>query len=174
MLWYTREASVAVYVANLPMIWPLLREWFPLLRSLSSASRPSKLPTYAPHAPAGSTHAAAGAGVRLHRLRSLRSLASLAGSQHDARADGPGREAAGFGGAGRGGSPGSDGTRATSWWGVGDIRTEVTIEIERESSEGGAGRGGEGLGCERARVVGREVWIEGGEREKAAFGTQLF
>jgi hypothetical protein len=35
MLWYTREASVAVYVSNLPMIWPLLREWFPILRTLT-------------------------------------------------------------------------------------------------------------------------------------------
>ncbi|KAF2999658.1 hypothetical protein E8E13_000417 [Curvularia kusanoi] len=26
MLWYTREASVALYVANLPSIWPLARE----------------------------------------------------------------------------------------------------------------------------------------------------
>lgn len=31
MLWYTRESSVAVYVGNLPLIWPLLREWFPAL-----------------------------------------------------------------------------------------------------------------------------------------------
>jgi hypothetical protein len=30
MLWYTREASVAVYVSNLPMIWPIIREWFHL------------------------------------------------------------------------------------------------------------------------------------------------
>jgi hypothetical protein len=35
MLWYVREASVAVYVSNLPMIWPLLREWFPCLRGLN-------------------------------------------------------------------------------------------------------------------------------------------
>ncbi len=35
MLWYVREASVAVYVSNLPMIWPLLRDWFPCLRALS-------------------------------------------------------------------------------------------------------------------------------------------
>lgn len=35
MLWYTREASVAVYMSNLPMIWPLLREWFPCLRALT-------------------------------------------------------------------------------------------------------------------------------------------
>ncbi|KAK2607039.1 hypothetical protein N8I77_005748 [Diaporthe amygdali] len=35
MLWYVREASVAVYMSNLPMIWPLLREWFPCLRALT-------------------------------------------------------------------------------------------------------------------------------------------
>ncbi|KAF6829819.1 ubid family decarboxylase [Colletotrichum musicola] len=45
MLWYVREASVAVYVSNLPLIWPLLREWFPLLRGLKTAG---VLPT--PHA----------------------------------------------------------------------------------------------------------------------------
>ncbi|OAL07352.1 hypothetical protein IQ06DRAFT_342090 [Phaeosphaeriaceae sp. SRC1lsM3a] len=32
MLWYTREASVAVYVANLPGIWPLAREHIRFLR----------------------------------------------------------------------------------------------------------------------------------------------
>ncbi|GKT57611.1 hypothetical protein ColTof3_04950 [Colletotrichum tofieldiae] len=36
MLWYIREASVAVYVSNLPLVWPLLREWFPWLRSLKA------------------------------------------------------------------------------------------------------------------------------------------
>ncbi|KAF4628007.1 hypothetical protein G7Y89_g10145 [Cudoniella acicularis] len=35
MLWYTREASVAVYVSNLPLIWPLLKDWFPALRKLT-------------------------------------------------------------------------------------------------------------------------------------------
>lgn len=35
MLWYVREASVAVYVSNLPMIWPMLREWFPSLKYMS-------------------------------------------------------------------------------------------------------------------------------------------
>jgi hypothetical protein len=38
MFWYVREASTAVYVSNLPLIWPLLREWFPILRSSSPAS----------------------------------------------------------------------------------------------------------------------------------------
>jgi hypothetical protein len=32
MLWYVREASVAVYVGNAPMVWPLLREWLPVLK----------------------------------------------------------------------------------------------------------------------------------------------
>jgi hypothetical protein len=35
MLWYVREASTAVYVSNVPMIWPLLREWFPYLKNLT-------------------------------------------------------------------------------------------------------------------------------------------
>lgn len=44
MLWYVREASVAVFVANLPMIWPLLRQWFPFLCKLTPGDppRPSK------------------------------------------------------------------------------------------------------------------------------------
>ncbi|KAJ0382636.1 hypothetical protein COL922a_012146 [Colletotrichum nupharicola] len=36
MLWYIREASVAVYVSNLPLLWPLLREWFPWLKNLKT------------------------------------------------------------------------------------------------------------------------------------------
>jgi hypothetical protein len=35
MLWYVREASTAVYVSNIPMIWPLLREWVPFLRHMT-------------------------------------------------------------------------------------------------------------------------------------------
>lgn len=45
MLWYTREASVAVYVANLPLIWPLLREWIPFLRG-TSKDNSYQLPTH--------------------------------------------------------------------------------------------------------------------------------
>lgn len=36
MLWYIRESSVAMYVANLPMIWPLIREMFPFLKSFGT------------------------------------------------------------------------------------------------------------------------------------------
>ena len=48
MLWYTREASVAVYVANLPSIWPLLREHIRFLREHTGSytTRRSKLPEY--------------------------------------------------------------------------------------------------------------------------------
>ncbi|KAH6673141.1 hypothetical protein B0J14DRAFT_654871 [Halenospora varia] len=41
MLWYTRESSVAVYVSNLPLIWPLMRDWFPALRKLTPGHRSS-------------------------------------------------------------------------------------------------------------------------------------
>ncbi|EJT76539.1 hypothetical protein GGTG_06458 [Gaeumannomyces tritici R3-111a-1] len=34
MLWYMREASVAIYVANIPVLWPVLRDWCPCLRRL--------------------------------------------------------------------------------------------------------------------------------------------
>jgi hypothetical protein len=39
MLWYTREASTAVYVTNLPLLWPLLREWIPWLHNRTSANK---------------------------------------------------------------------------------------------------------------------------------------
>lgn len=39
MNWYVREASTAIYVTNLPLIWPLLREWFPYLRKITPGYR---------------------------------------------------------------------------------------------------------------------------------------
>jgi hypothetical protein len=41
MNWYFREASVAVYVTNLPTIWPLLRELFPGLQTWGTRSKVS-------------------------------------------------------------------------------------------------------------------------------------
>ncbi|KAJ4372283.1 hypothetical protein N0V83_004057 [Neocucurbitaria cava] len=47
MLWYTREASVAVYVANLPGIYPLLRDNIRFLREhTNSYVTGSKTPKY--------------------------------------------------------------------------------------------------------------------------------
>jgi hypothetical protein len=39
MLWYTREASVAIYVSNLPMIWPLIREYIPALKRFTPGQK---------------------------------------------------------------------------------------------------------------------------------------
>jgi len=46
MLWYIREASVATYVTNLPMVWPLLREVIPVLSTPVSSNGKSANPTY--------------------------------------------------------------------------------------------------------------------------------
>ncbi|KAF3001884.1 hypothetical protein E8E13_005710 [Curvularia kusanoi] len=48
MLWYTREASVAVYVANLPGIWPLMREHIRFLREHTNSyiTGESRMPRY--------------------------------------------------------------------------------------------------------------------------------
>jgi len=46
MLWYIREASVATYVTNLPMVWPLLREVLPFLKSPESSIKKYSTPTY--------------------------------------------------------------------------------------------------------------------------------
>jgi len=61
MLWYVREASVAIYVANLPMIWPLLRDWFPCLRNLTPGGYTGS---------SGSPSHGKGAGQRMGTARS--------------------------------------------------------------------------------------------------------
>ncbi|TLD33706.1 hypothetical protein PspLS_00716 [Pyricularia sp. CBS 133598] len=44
MIWYIRETSVAVYVANMPIIWPMLLQWCPGLRQKSKLTRESDEP----------------------------------------------------------------------------------------------------------------------------------
>ncbi|KAF2847892.1 hypothetical protein T440DRAFT_470699 [Plenodomus tracheiphilus IPT5] len=44
MLWYTREASVAVYVANLPGIWHLLRKHIRFLRDHTNSYNTGETP----------------------------------------------------------------------------------------------------------------------------------
>ncbi|EPE32221.1 hypothetical protein GLAREA_07354 [Glarea lozoyensis ATCC 20868] len=41
MLWYTREASVAIYVSNIPLIWPLVREHIPALKRFTPGQKSS-------------------------------------------------------------------------------------------------------------------------------------
>ncbi|KAF2277412.1 uncharacterized protein EI97DRAFT_457436 [Westerdykella ornata] len=74
MLWYVREASVAVYVANLPSIWPLLREHLRCLRTHLSSYPNGAMGRTATGLPGyglqGSTHTQRGHQVgssRLHR-----------------------------------------------------------------------------------------------------------
>lgn len=83
MLWYVREASVAVYVANLPMIWPLLREWIPFLGTVTSTSYHR------------STKGQNTQGRRQHRKgsqtldwatqKSQKAMASITGNNHQSR-----------------------------------------------------------------------------------------
>lgn len=42
MFWVVREQSTALLVVNIPSIWPLLREWFPLLRTVAASTFRSK------------------------------------------------------------------------------------------------------------------------------------
>lgn len=135
MLWYTREASVAVYVSNLPMIWPLLREWFPCLRKLSTGKtsyaggqRPSGY--YGDSTRLRSMHAS-------HHHRSLRDKMSRHSHQfaksnsEDAFAKGDVELGLKSLGTVRSGSPASSELALNP----GDIRAEVTIEVARESAE---------------------------------------
>jgi hypothetical protein len=85
MQWYIRESSVAVFVSNLPMIWPLLREWFPCLRSLTTpATYPSeglgKKSGYGT-GPQSTASAAAGRALSTNYSRKVhsRNLASIGG-----------------------------------------------------------------------------------------------
>ena len=74
MLWYTREASTAVYVSNLPLIWPLFREWFPCIRSLTPVYAHSNTPQLSTRrASAGSNEIPSSATTAEHaRLAGLR------------------------------------------------------------------------------------------------------
>ncbi|KAL1643330.1 hypothetical protein SLS58_005001 [Diplodia intermedia] len=132
MLWYTREASVAVYVANLPLIWPLLREWFPCLRKLSTGKsyaaerRPSGYygdGTRLRSMPGGSQH---------HRttLRDLKFSRHSHTLSNSADAFAKGDVELGI-------KPVRSGSPASSELALnpGDIRAEVTIEVARESTE---------------------------------------
>lgn len=73
MLWYVREASVAMYVSNLPMIWPLLRDWFPCLRKLTPGGASSYGRSGLPGGPAsgGALEGSGGKGGKHMELSSM-------------------------------------------------------------------------------------------------------
>ncbi len=156
MLWYTREASVAVWVANLPMIWPLMREWLPFLRSMTGSklsynhTRPSgygkgygkgygngKSAQRSKNISTNNTMLGGG-DVPLSDLKSgaratTRDV-SQSSSNDDLRTGGFDFEVKKFGRRDR--SPDSDErvlNQGQQWGkGLGDIRQETTIEVEVE------------------------------------------
>ncbi|KAH7076630.1 hypothetical protein BKA63DRAFT_286466 [Paraphoma chrysanthemicola] len=74
MLWYTREASVAVYVANLPGIWPLLREHIRFLREHTNSYRTnSKTPKYGYGSQYGNMSSAKGPRSRIRTVNDIES-----------------------------------------------------------------------------------------------------
>jgi hypothetical protein len=54
MNWYFREASVAMYVTNLPTIWPLLRDVFPYLQTWGTRTKASNASGDTPWVSSGS------------------------------------------------------------------------------------------------------------------------
>ncbi|KAF2840341.1 hypothetical protein M501DRAFT_1015400 [Patellaria atrata CBS 101060] len=148
MLWYTREASVAVYVANLPMIWPLLREWFPFLRTISSSgTKRSYLPHYGDENERSRTGHRKGDGTQgSHRLSYLQPghTQIFAVSKEEGKKFEFGLS--GFGGR-RPGTPESD-ERALDGgrglWGKGEIVAQTTIEVETASVADSRGKGENG------------------------------
>jgi hypothetical protein len=178
MLWYTREASVAVYVANLPLIWPLLREWFPFLRNISSAQKSYGLRSYTRSRSQAqqlqSNCERKSLDLPLEHLKSPPT--SCTDTSSLSAADRKGRHGIFEKSTSkRNGSPASSDyqlqtsevEQPRSFWGKGDIRTEVTIEVEREPAnpeiqmEDGSRRS-MGGGYEWRSRPQREVRIEGG------------
>ncbi|KAL2352160.1 hypothetical protein BJ546DRAFT_1064433 [Cryomyces antarcticus] len=142
MLWYTREASVAVYVSNLPMIWPLLCEWFPCLRTLT--------PRYSPSYSKRSKRQQKSDGMLpLSDLEGLKKTSSTTTTQRGVpmiRVSGDGFKNASVdkydlpiqNASGRR-RPSSDGDEhvMTAPWPKGGIRQETTFDVEKETRNGG-------------------------------------
>ncbi|TLD14674.1 hypothetical protein PspLS_11092 [Pyricularia sp. CBS 133598] len=62
ILWYLRESSLAVCVANMPILWPLLLQWCPcLLRSTKKSPRGSDEPVIITFGAAGARRRGGGA-----------------------------------------------------------------------------------------------------------------
>lgn len=191
MLWYTREASVAVWVANLPMIWPLMREWIPFLRSVTG-SKPSYnyggrgTNGYGKSDPRSKNKSASagtqlanglhgGPDVQLSDLKMGTRTTVTHGASSSTSSDDLGGRHGGFdfdvkkfGRRDR--SPDSDErvlNTGQAWGkGLGDIRQETTIEVEHESVDLEKGfpsrRASRGqIEWKEPGVMGREVRIEG-------------
>ncbi|KAF2756662.1 hypothetical protein EJ05DRAFT_71947 [Pseudovirgaria hyperparasitica] len=178
MLWYIRESSVAVYVSNTPMIWPLLREFVPFLRTAvtSAGSRTAGLNSRSRNQRDQDSNAIlshnrkSGVEADAHELNYVKSVSNDTDRTSD---DGDDDHSMGHSGRNelrfhqsnrRAGSLASDECELNSaFWGKGDIHQETTIEIQRESvdleSQTGLPRS-----MSWVSKPMRQVRIEGGER----------
>jgi len=227
MLWYIREASVAVCVTNVPLIWPLLREWFSFLRQLSIV-RTSDLPYYnasGPNSHDASRRASVPIEKHVQEVREMHNMkvqtptmversaesdssSSYTNEKHRRSSRAPSLEIADLPAYSslrtldlaflrpkrerRHESPESDECVLCAQnfiqWGKGDIRTEITVDIEREgfhakreakyekierwlSKHSNTNSEGESQWNTRLRD-GNTVEIEGGRNKKGFFSSR--
>ena len=82
--WYFREASVSVYVTNLPALWPLLRDIFPHLKSWGFESRKGSVSGKTFPSSAGSNRRQSRNRVnsKSFNMQSFPRLANIGGDSH--------------------------------------------------------------------------------------------
>ena len=173
MLWYTREASVAVYVANLPMIWPLLREYTPFLRSIASR-KASSLPAYGNNSRVNNAGAAKGDKVvHLDFIKSTSDASTEPGTRAEAHKGQLGKRSNYLRGKRTGSFRSDERALTEGFWGSGkgDILVESEFTIGREVVDLNKGTGDK-KGPKREwgeNALGdRQVRIEGG------FGSESY
>jgi hypothetical protein len=132
MHWYTREASVAVYVTNLPGIWPLLRENIRFLREHTGqyASHPSKPPAYG----YGSQYGVMSSKGPRSRVTDTESDEIELGTGH-AYAVSEGKHVR----SGRGSVDSDEKALREGWTNMGVVQVDTKVEVTREMWEGEAG-----------------------------------
>jgi hypothetical protein len=118
------------------MIWPLLREWFPCLRSLSTTTGKSGplQPSYGQNSRGNQINSALRSGNGKDDI-ALGDFNFQLGTPSEVNTEKRGRHDmfSTWSSSRRRDSPDSD-ERELQGWGKGDIRAEVTIEVEREST----------------------------------------
>lgn len=82
--WYFREASVSVYVTNLPALWSLLREIFPHLKSWGFESKKSSVQgkTFPSSAGNSRRHSRNRVNSKSFNMQSFTRLANIGGDPH--------------------------------------------------------------------------------------------
>lgn len=139
MFWYTREASVAVYVANLPGIWPLLREHIRLLRDHTNSyiTGASKPPKYGYGSQYGNM-SSKGPRSRIHTIKDGDSdeIELGVGHSYAASSEKPksiGERQAHFGVMGRSSQDTDEQALRDNWVQMGVVQVDTKVEIQRDT-----------------------------------------